>query len=69
MDNGTRDEPLSRLAEAAGSVMIAHPTRVAVDGPPPAGKPAARSKPGHGAVRNLLEVLSGLAPPVAAATA
>ena len=35
MDNGTRDELLSRLAEAAGSVMIAHPTRVAVDGPPP----------------------------------
>jgi uridine kinase len=34
MDNGTRDEPLSRLAAAAGSVMIAHPTRVAVDGPP-----------------------------------
>jgi uridine kinase len=38
MDNGTRDELLSRLAEAIGSVTIAHPTRVAVDGPPAAGK-------------------------------
>ena len=38
MDNGTRDELLSRLAEAVGSVTIAHPTRVAVDGPPAAGK-------------------------------
>jgi uridine kinase len=38
MDNGTRDELLSRLAEAVGSVVIAHPTRVAVDGPAAAGK-------------------------------
>lgn len=38
MDNGTRDELLGRLAEAVGSVTIAHPTRVAVDGPPAAGK-------------------------------
>jgi len=38
MDDGTRDELLSRLAEAVGSVTIAHPTRVAVDGPPAAGK-------------------------------
>lgn len=38
MDNGTRDELLSRLADAVGSVTIAHPTRVAVDGPPAAGK-------------------------------
>ena len=38
MDNGTRDELLSRLAEAVGSVTTAHPTRVAVDGPPAAGK-------------------------------
>ncbi len=38
MDNGTRDELLSRLAEAVGSVTIAHPTRVAIDGPPAAGK-------------------------------
>jgi len=38
MDNGTRGELLSRLAEAVGSVMIAHPTRVAFDGPPAAGK-------------------------------
>jgi len=38
MDNGSRDELLSRLAEAVGSVTIAHPTRVAIDGPPAAGK-------------------------------
>ena len=38
MDNGTRDELLSRLAEAVGSVTITHPTRVAIDGPPAAGK-------------------------------
>ncbi len=38
MDDGSRDELLSRLAEAVGSVTIAHPTRVAIDGPPAAGK-------------------------------
>jgi uridine kinase len=38
MENGTRDELLSRLAEAVGSVTVAHPTRVAIDGPPAAGK-------------------------------
>ena len=38
MDNGFRDELLRRLAEAVGSVSIAHPTRVAFDGPPAAGK-------------------------------
>ena len=38
MDNGTRDEMLGRLAEAVGSVTVAHPTRVAIDGPPAAGK-------------------------------
>ena len=38
MDNGTRNELLSCLAEAVASVTIAHPTRVAVDGPPAAGK-------------------------------
>jgi uridine kinase len=38
MDHGTRDELLSRLAEAVGSVAVAHPTRVAIDGPPAAGK-------------------------------
>jgi uridine kinase len=38
MDNGTRSEMLSRLAEAVGAVTTAHPTRVAVDGPPAAGK-------------------------------
>ncbi|MEW2429223.1 cytidylate kinase family protein [Micromonospora sp. NPDC047644] len=35
---GTRDELLERLAEAVGAVTVAHPTRVAVDGPPAAGK-------------------------------
>ncbi|MEU9825605.1 uridylate kinase [Micromonospora chersina] len=38
MDHGRRDELLGRLAEAVGSVAVAHPTRVAVDGPPAAGK-------------------------------
>jgi uridine kinase len=38
MGNGTRDELLSRLAEAVGSIRIARPTRVAIDGPPAAGK-------------------------------
>lgn len=38
MDQGTRDEVLGRLAEAVGSVTVAHPTRVAIDGPPAAGK-------------------------------
>ncbi|WP_062349400.1 cytidylate kinase family protein [Herbidospora yilanensis] len=38
MDQGTRDEVLSRLAEAVGSITVAHPTRVAIDGPPAAGK-------------------------------
>ena len=38
MNRGTRDELLGRLAEAVGSVSVAHPTRVAVDGPPAAGK-------------------------------
>ena len=38
MDRGTRDDLLGRLAEAVGSVTVAHPTRVAIDGPPAAGK-------------------------------
>ncbi|MEU7752842.1 uridylate kinase [Micromonospora sp. NPDC049171] len=38
MVRGTRDELLDRLAEAVGSVTVDHPTRVAVDGPPAAGK-------------------------------
>jgi uridine kinase len=38
MDNGTRDELLTHLAEAVRSVTIAHPTRVAIDGVPGAGK-------------------------------
>ncbi|MEU8128199.1 uridylate kinase [Micromonospora sp. NPDC049049] len=38
MVHGTRDELLDRLAEAVGAVTVAHPTRVAIDGPPAAGK-------------------------------
>jgi uridine kinase len=38
MDHGTRDELLSHLAETVRSVTIAHPTRVAIDGIPGAGK-------------------------------
>ncbi len=38
MNQGTRGEVLGRLAEAVGSVAVAHPTRVAIDGPPAAGK-------------------------------
>lgn len=38
MDHGTRDELLFRLAEAVRSVTVAHPTRVAIDGIPGAGK-------------------------------
>jgi uridine kinase len=38
MEHGTRGELHGRLAEAVGSVVLAHPTRVAVDGPPAAGK-------------------------------
>ncbi|NES30168.1 uridylate kinase [Micromonospora terminaliae] len=38
MDDGTRGEMLDRLAEAVGSVAVTHPARVAIDGPPAAGK-------------------------------
>jgi uridine kinase len=38
MGNGSRDELLDRLAEAVGSITVPHPSRVAVDGPPAAGK-------------------------------
>ncbi len=38
MDQGTRAETLGRLAEAVGSVAVAHPARVAIDGPPATGK-------------------------------
>ena len=38
MDKGTRGELLDRLAGAIGSVGASHPVRVAVDGPPAAGK-------------------------------
>ena len=37
-DQGTRDELVSRLAEAISSVTTAHPLRVAIDGPPASGK-------------------------------
>ncbi|WP_433307013.1 cytidylate kinase family protein [Actinoplanes sp. CA-030573] len=38
MQRGTRDELLGHLAAAVGSVSVAHPVRVAVDGAPAAGK-------------------------------
>ena len=38
MDNGTRDQLLGWLAEAIQATTPAHPVRVAVDGPPAAGK-------------------------------
>jgi uridine kinase len=38
MNQGTRDDVLASLAEAVGSLTTAHPTRVAIDGPPAAGK-------------------------------
>lgn len=38
MHHGARDELLGRLAAAVGSVTVPHPVRVAVDGPPAAGK-------------------------------
>lgn len=38
MEVGTRDQLLSHLVEAIGSVTFAHPVRVAVDGPPGSGK-------------------------------
>lgn len=38
MDYDTRDKLLCRLAEAANSITISHPTRVAIDGIPGAGK-------------------------------
>ena len=38
MHQGTRTDVLGRLAGAVGSIAVAHPTRVAIDGPPAAGK-------------------------------
>ncbi|MFF7249422.1 cytidylate kinase family protein [Embleya sp. NPDC008237] len=38
MQYGTRDDLLGRLATEIGSVTTAHPLRVAIDGPPGAGK-------------------------------
>ena len=38
VETGTREEMLVRVADAVGSVRVDHPTRVAVDGPPAAGK-------------------------------
>lgn len=38
MEQGTRGELISRLAEAIRSVTTTHPLRIAIDGPPAAGK-------------------------------
>ncbi|GAA2025818.1 hypothetical protein GCM10009839_25090 [Catenulispora yoronensis] len=38
MDQGTRGELIKQLAEAIASATTAHPLRVAIDGPPAAGK-------------------------------
>ena len=38
VESGTRDEMLGRLAGAIQIVKVAHPTRVAIDGPPASGK-------------------------------
>lgn len=38
MEHGTRDDLLGRLAEEIGSATTTHPLRVAIDGPPAAGK-------------------------------
>jgi uridine kinase len=38
IENGTRDEMIGRLAHAIQSAKVAHPTRVAIDGPPASGK-------------------------------
>jgi uridine kinase len=38
LNQGTRGDLIGHLAEMAGSVTVAHPVRVGVDGPPAAGK-------------------------------
>jgi uridine kinase len=38
MRTGTREQMVARLADVVGSRKLAHPTRVALDGPPAAGK-------------------------------
>jgi len=38
MQHGTREELFGHLARAVRSVSVAHPTRVAIDGPPASGK-------------------------------
>ncbi|MFK3979894.1 cytidylate kinase family protein [Micromonospora sp. NPDC050397] len=38
MDQGTRDQLLGHLTAAVGAATATHPTRVAIDGPPAAGK-------------------------------
>src|SRR5215213_2063869 len=38
MQHGTRPDLLDRLAEEIGAAMTTHPLRVAIDGPPAAGK-------------------------------
>ena len=49
VDRGTREDLLDRPAEAVGSVTVAHPTRVAIHGPPAAGKtPSPTSWPSAG---------------------
>jgi uridine kinase len=62
MDTGTREELHGRLAEAIESVKVAHPVRVAVDGPPAAGKTvladelaAVLSARGHEVIRASIE--------------
>jgi uridine kinase len=38
LEHGTREELLTRLVDMVGPVTVSHPTRVAIDGPPAAGK-------------------------------
>lgn len=38
VEQGTRDQMLGRLAETVASIAVTHPRRIAVDGPPAAGK-------------------------------
>ena len=48
MDEGTRGELLDQLAGAIESVTTSHPLRVAVDGPPAAGKTTLVTRQRHG---------------------
>jgi uridine kinase len=38
MGHGSRDEMLAHLTQSVASVAVAHPVRVAIDGPPASGK-------------------------------